>query len=50
MLKILDKGMQGGKERRQPRRVKRIRNDTICTGAWNILTLLKAGKMNEIAD
>ena len=37
-------------KRRQTTRVKRIRNDTIYTGTWNIMTLLKTGKMNEIAE
>ena len=36
--------------RRQPTRVKRIRKDTIYVGTWNIITMFKAGKMNEIAD
>jgi len=39
-------------------RVKWIRKDMICVcvyiyiyiGTWNIMTMLKAGKMNEIAD
>jgi len=28
--------------------VKRIRKDTIYVGTWNIMTMLKAEKMNEI--
>jgi hypothetical protein len=31
-------------------RVKWIRKDMIYIGTWNIMTMLKEGKMNEIAD
>jgi hypothetical protein len=31
-------------------RVKWRRKDMICIGTWNVMTMLKAGKMNEIAD
>ena len=31
-------------------RGKRIRKDTIYVGTWNIMSMLKAGKMNETAD
>jgi len=31
-------------------RAKRIRKDTIYIGTWNIMTLLKTGRMHEIAD
>ena len=37
-------------KRRQTKRVKRIRKDTIYIGTWNVMTMLKAGKMIEIAD
>ena len=50
MLKILDKGIKRLIKRRQTTRVKRIRKDTIYIGTWNVMTMLKAGKMIEIAD
>jgi len=31
-------------------RSKRLRKDVIYIGTWNVMTLLKTGKMNEIAD
>jgi len=31
-------------------RSKRLRKDTIYIGNWNVMTMLKVGKMNEIAD
>jgi len=34
----------------QPTHVKWIRKDMMYIGTWNIMTMLKAGKMNEIAD
>ena len=37
-------------KRRQPTRIKRIRKGILCVGTWNIMTMLQAGKMNEIAD
>jgi hypothetical protein len=35
---------------RRPRHVKRDKRDNIILGTWNILTLLKPGKMHEIAE
>ena len=30
--------------------VKRLRKDTVFIGTWNVMIMLKAGRMNEIAD
>ena len=27
-----------------------LRNDTLYIGTWNVMTMLKVGRMNEIAD
>ena len=37
-------------KRRQPKRSKRLRKNMIYIGTWNVMTMLKRGKMNEIAD
>jgi hypothetical protein len=34
----------------RPRRVKRIKRELFGIGTWNVNTMLKAGKMQEIAD
>jgi hypothetical protein len=35
---------------RRPRHVKRNKRDTIILGTWNILTMLKPGKMHDIIE
>jgi NADH/NAD ratio-sensing transcriptional regulator Rex len=37
-------------KQRQPMRAKRIRKDMIYIGTWNVMTMLKTGKMYEIVD
>ena len=37
-------------KRRRPMRSKRIRKDMIYKETWNVMTMLKIGKINEIAD
>jgi hypothetical protein len=34
----------------QPRHVKRMKKELLDIGTWNVNTMLKAGKMQEIAD
>ena len=34
----------------RPRHVKRMKKEQIDIGTWNVNTMLKAGKMQEIAD
>jgi hypothetical protein len=35
---------------RRPRHFKRIKKELLDIGIWNVNTMLKAGKMQEIAD
>ena len=37
-------------KQRQPMRVKWLRKDMVYKGTWNVMTMLKAGEMNEIAE
>ena len=34
----------------RPRHVKGMKNEQVDIGTWNVNTMLKAGKMQEIAD
>jgi len=34
----------------RPRHVKRMKKELLDIGTWNVSTMLKAGKMQEIAD
>jgi exonuclease III len=34
----------------RPRHAKRMRKELLHIGSWNVNTMLKAGKMQEIAD
>ena len=34
----------------RPRHIKRMKKELIDIGTWNVNTMLKAGKMQEIAD
>ena len=34
-------------KRRRPMRIKRLRKDMVYIGTWNVMTMLKAGKMNK---
>ena len=37
-------------KRGRPMRSKRLRKDMIYIGTWNVMTMLKVGKMKAIAD
>jgi len=50
LLKKTQRGKAGQKILGRPRHVKRMKKELIDIGTWNVNTMLKAGKMQEIAD
>jgi len=48
--KKTQRGIAGQMTLRRPRHVKRMKSESIEIGTWNVNTMLKASKMQEIAD